>query len=57
MTHTYHVTGMTCNNCKKAIQCACLGTTLKLPMTKATFIENTIMLIMAISMLINTVQL
>lgn len=42
---------------KKAIQCACLGTALKLPMTKATFIENTIMLIMAISMLIKTLQL
>jgi len=42
---------------KKAIQCACLGTALKLPMTKATFIENTIMLIMAIIMLINTIQL
>ncbi|TYA57963.1 heavy-metal-associated domain-containing protein [Formosa maritima] len=42
---------------KKSIQCACLGTALKLPMTKATFIENTIMLIMAISMLIKTVQL
>lgn len=38
---------------KKAIQCACLGTALKLPMTKATFIENSIMLIMAIWMLIN----
>ncbi|MGB6269865.1 MAG: MauE/DoxX family redox-associated membrane protein [Olleya sp.] len=39
---------------KKAIQCACLGTALKLPMTKATFIENTIMLIMAVWMLIKT---
>ena len=38
---------------KKTIQCACLGTALKLPMTKATFIENSIMLIMAIWMLIN----
>jgi len=38
---------------KKEIQCACLGTTLKLPMTKATFIENSIMIIMAIIMLIN----
>lgn len=38
---------------KKSIQCACLGTALKLPMTKATFIENTIMIIMAIMMLIN----
>lgn len=38
---------------KKSIQCACLGTALKLPMTKATFIENSIMLIMAIWMLIN----
>lgn len=36
---------------KKSIQCACLGTALKLPMTKATFIENTIMIIMAIAML------
>ncbi len=37
---------------KKSIQCACLGTTLNLPMTKATFIENSIMMIMAIFMLI-----
>ena len=39
---------------KKSIQCACLGTALKLPMTKATFIENSIMLVMAISMLLMT---
>ncbi len=38
---------------KKSIQCACLGTALKLPMTKATFIENSIMIVMAIVMLIN----
>ncbi len=38
---------------KKTIQCACLGTALKLPMTKATFIENSIMLIMAMIMLFN----
>lgn len=37
---------------KQAIKCACLGSVLNLPMTKATFIENTIMLIMAITMLI-----
>ncbi|MFS4483813.1 heavy-metal-associated domain-containing protein [Hyunsoonleella sp. 2307UL5-6] len=37
---------------KKTIQCACLGTALKLPMTKATFIENSIMIIMAILMLL-----
>ena len=37
---------------KKAIQCACLGTALKLPMTEATFIENAIMIIMALIMLI-----
>ena len=37
---------------KKSIQCACLGTALKLPMTKATFIENSIMIIMAIIMLL-----
>jgi copper chaperone CopZ len=36
---------------KKTIQCACLGTALKLPMTQATFIENAIMLIMAFWML------
>ena len=38
---------------KKSIQCACLGTALKLPMTEATFIENAIMIVMAILMLIN----
>ncbi len=38
----------------KSIQCACLGTALKLPMTKATFIENSIMIVMAIVMLIKT---
>jgi len=37
---------------KKSIQCACLGTALQLPMTEATIIENTIMLIMAFSMLL-----
>ena len=37
---------------KNSIQCACLGTALKLPMTKATFIENSIMIIMALIMLI-----
>ena len=37
---------------KKSIRCACLGTALKLPMTEATFIENFIMLIMAVTMLI-----
>ncbi|UOY08164.1 cation transporter [Muricauda sp. SCSIO 64092] len=36
---------------KKAICCACLGTALQLPMTEATFIENAIMLLMAIGML------
>lgn len=38
---------------KKSIQCACLGTALKLPMTKATFIENSIMIVMAVIMLFN----
>ena len=38
---------------KKSIRCACLGTALKLPMTEATFIENIIMIAMAISMLTN----
>ncbi|MGB5943338.1 MAG: MauE/DoxX family redox-associated membrane protein [Leeuwenhoekiella sp.] len=36
---------------KKSIQCACLGTALKLPMTEATFIENAIMITMALIML------
>jgi len=36
---------------KKAIKCACLGSVLNLPMTKATFIENTIMIVMAIFMI------
>lgn len=36
---------------KNKIQCACLGTALNLPMTEATLIENSIMLVMALSML------
>ena len=36
---------------KKSIQCACLGTALKLPMTEATFIENFIMLLMTVKMI------
>ena len=32
---------------KRSIKCACLGTTLNLPMTEATFIENTLMIIMS----------
>jgi cation transport ATPase len=39
---------------KKSIQCACLGTALKLPMTKATFIENSIMILMALFMIFKT---
>jgi len=38
---------------KKSIRCACLGTALKLPMTEATFIENAIMILMAVLMLFN----
>ena len=37
---------------KKSIRCACLGTALKLPMTEATFIENVIMIVMAVLMLL-----
>ena len=37
---------------RKKIQCACLGTTLKLPMTEATLIENVIMILMAAIMLV-----
>lgn len=36
---------------KRQIQCACLGTALKLPMTEATFIENAVMIAMALFML------
>lgn len=36
---------------KQEIQCACLGTALNLPMTEATFIENAIMIAMAVMML------
>ena len=42
---------------KNSIQCACLGTLLKLPMTKATFIENIIMLSMAIYMLVKNTSI
>jgi len=38
---------------KKSIRCVCLGTTLKLPMTEATLIENTMMIAMAVLMLLN----
>ena len=38
---------------KEQIKCACLGTALNLPMTKATFIENAIMLVMAAWMLVS----
>ena len=37
---------------KRSIKCACLGTTLNLPMTEATFIENALMIIMAFSLII-----
>ena len=40
---------------KSKIQCACLGTALNLPMTEATLIENSIMLLMASSMLLGIV--
>lgn len=36
---------------KNQIQCACLGTALKLPMTEATLIENLLMIAMALWML------
>ena len=38
---------------KKNIQCACLGTALKLPMTEATLIENALMLSMSIFLVLN----
>ncbi|MDC8003057.1 heavy metal-associated domain-containing protein [Aureisphaera galaxeae] len=42
---------------KRKIKCACLGTALNLPMTEATFIENTLMIAMAIFMLLNPTAL
>ena len=36
---------------KRSIKCACLGTTLNLPMTEATIIENALMIIMALSLI------
>lgn len=40
---------------KKTIKCACLGAVLNLPMTKATFIENSIMIIMAVIMILKLI--
>jgi copper chaperone CopZ len=40
----------------QTIKCACLGSVLNLPMTKATFIENSIMIFMAIFMIVKLVQ-
>ena len=39
---------------KQKITCACLGTALKLPMTEATFIENAVMILVAIFMILKT---
>lgn len=39
---------------KETIKCACLGTVFNLPMSNITIIENSIMLLMASSVLINT---
>ena len=37
---------------KNQIECACLGTSMKLPMTEATLIENLIMILMSLNILI-----
>ena len=37
---------------KKEIECACLGTSMKLPMTEATLIENIVMISMALGLMI-----
>ena len=37
---------------KNQIECACLGTSMKLPMTEATLIENFIMILMSLNLLI-----
>ena len=36
---------------KNQIECACLGTSMKLPMTEATLIENIIMILMSLNLL------
>lgn len=41
---------------KKAIQCACLGTILKVPLTKITLIEDLLMIVMAIGMLVYNIS-
>jgi len=41
---------------KQSVQCACIGTAIKLPLTKATFIENGIMIIMAAWILITNLM-
>ena len=38
---------------KKEIECACMGSKIKVPMTSLTLIENGIMMIMAISLMIS----
>ena len=48
---TFGVTKILMN--KKNIQCACLGTALKLPMTEATLIENALMLSMSIFLVLS----
>ena len=48
---TFGVTKILIN--KKNIQCACLGTALKLPMTEATLIENALMLSMSIFLVLS----
>lgn len=47
---TYGVTKTLLSN--QTIKCACLGTALDLPMTEATFIENTLMMAMSVIMLV-----
>ena len=39
---------------KSEIKCACMGTKIKVPMTTLTLVENTIMFLMAISLLISS---
>lgn len=41
---------------KRQIECACLGTVLKLPMTEATLIENSVMIVMSVSMLLSGIH-
>lgn len=42
---------------KKSIQCTCIGTAVELPMTKATLIKNTVLTVLIVTALFNSILL